>query len=375
MTFDIADLVGNLLNPVGTRAVLKVNGKAFNSWKSISVNRSLAQIAGTFSFTTSNRFAGDVSKWGFTTGDVCTVEIANELVITGYIDEIEDGYTLDSHDVTFTGRDKTSDLVDCDFDVFENENEFKNITFLQIIQRLCTPFDISVIIDTPLVFDSSLFKPIPDYKIETGERVYDQIVTLCQQYGVLPITIGDGNLLITRAGLVRTFDKLEVGVNIKANKLIQSDKDRYSIYYAEAPLKPSVWIPDKLTASGKLEDKYIKRTRPFIILVGEKSTDDTCQRRVAWECRIRAGASRKVETVVKGWTQKFGGIWPLNGIVPIKDPKIGIDRSFLIAGINLNLDSSGGELTSMSLVHPDTFTLKERIPVPNRKVSEWDKLN
>jgi len=389
----LSALPTGLADPVETRAVLRVNGRRFNSWKSISINRSIAQIAGSFSFTTSNRYAGEVEKWGVTTGDECTVDVGDEQVINGYIDDISDGYSVSSHDVTFSGRDKTADLVDCHYNPFEEvdqailtalnntltgnkggKSEFNNQTFLQIIEKLCAPFNIEVELDSALLIYPDLFQLIAKYAVETGSFVYENIATLCQQYAVLPITTGDGKLFITRAGLVKANDALEVGVNIIANKLAQSDKDRYSVYYVEGIPKPSVFNL-KLTAKGSLTDDYIKRYRPLVILAGEQAiTDDVGQKRCAWEARIRMGASRKVETTVRKWTQTNGKIWPLNGLVPMRDKKIGVEKELLIAGLALNLDSTGGELTTMSLVHPDTFILKQNTPVPNKKVSAWDKL-
>ena len=115
----LSALPTGLADPVETRAILRVNGRRFNSWKSISINRSIANISGSFSFTTSNRFAGEGEKWGIEEGDPCTVDIADERVLTGYIDDISDGYSVSSHDVTFSGRDKTADLVDCHYNPFE----------------------------------------------------------------------------------------------------------------------------------------------------------------------------------------------------------------------------------------------------------------
>lgn len=357
-----------------TRAVLKINGRQFDTWKSINAQRSIAQIAGTFSFTTSNRFAGDVARWGFTTGDSCTVSIGDNTILTGYLDDIDDGYSLNTHDVTFTGRDKTEDLVDCAYDTFTLGSQLKNLTVLQIIKKLCDPFGISVEVDDSTVKAELSKEKVPVYNIEIGDKVYSMISTLCQQYAILPITTGDGKLRLTRTGIKKANDILEVGKNILANRLNQSDKDRFSVYYATGPAKTSAFN-SKLIVNGKLSDNYVKRTRPLVILVGEQAnSDDVLQKRAAWEARIRAGGSRKVQTKVRGWTQSNGDIWPLNGLVSVKDDKIGVNGEFLIASINFSLDGSGGELTNMSLVPPEAFDLQKRTDIPNKKVSAWDKL-
>ena len=379
----LSALPTGLADPVETRAILRVNGRRFNSWKSISINRSIANISGSFSFTTSNRFAGEGEKWGIEEGDPCTVDIADERVLTGYIDDISDGYSVSSHDVTFSGRDKTADLVDCHYNPFEEvdqailtalnntltgnkggKSEFNNQTFLQIIEKLCAPFNISVELDSALLIYPDLFQPIAKETMDLATPVYEKIAYLCQLVGVLPITTGNGNLFLTRAGVSKANDDLQVGVNIKANRVIRSVKDRYSVYYAEGQSITTAFNSN-LIAEGKAEDEYMKekRVRPYIIMLGEHATIGACQKKAAWEARIRMGASRKVETQVRKWTQTNGKIWPLNGLVQMFDSKIGVNAELLIAGLALNLDGTGGELTTMSLVHPDTFILKERVPI------------
>jgi prophage tail gpP-like protein len=365
MALDNIYEVPGVLQDTETRAILKVNGRAFNTWKSITIERSITQLAGSFSFVTANRFAGENEKWNITTGDECSVSIGDETIITGYIDDVDDGYDLDSHDVTFNGRDKTADLIDCPYDVFANVSELHNQTFLQIIEKLCSQSSINVILDSALSSETALTTVIPVYNIETGTMIYEQISTLCLQYGVLSITDGNGNIKITRSGLTKAYDILQSGVNIKANRLNQSDADRYSVYYAEGPSKSTAFT-NKLISEGKLEDNYIKRNRPFIILVGEQATGDTCQKRAAWEARIKAGVSRKVSTQVKGWVQTNKKLWPLNGLVQVVDKKIGINEELLIASINLSLDSTGGEVSNLALVHPDTFVLQQNTPINSK---------
>ena len=83
--------------------------------------------------------------------------------------------------------------------------------------------------------------------------------------------------------------------------------------------------------------------------------------------RFRAGASRKLEVLVQGWTQPNGQIWPLHGLVNITDKWIGITAKMLIAGVTYSLDDSGGELTTLQLVFPETFQLKRRAPVKKQE--------
>ena len=358
-----------------TRAILKINGNRLDIWKTISVQMSVTQIAGQFSFSTSNRFAGENEKWGIATGDKFELEIAGQTLMTGFLDDVDDGYEAGSHTITFSGRDKTADLVDCPFDVFTaGFSQINNQTVLQIITKLCKPFGINVVVNDLSLKAELNTEKIAVYDIELGDMVYSQIAVLCRQYAVLPIPSGDGNLALTRSGLSSTHDKLESGVNILANRLIQSDKDRFSIYYATGGAKQDAFSK-KLNVEGTYRDNNIKRFRPTITLVGAQAgSDGLCQKRAQWEAKIRVGASRKVQTRVKGWTQSNGDIWSMNTIVPIKDRKIGVLGLFLIAGVTLNLDDKGGELCTIMSVPPDTFAINKTTSISNKKITAFEHL-
>lgn len=340
------------------RISLLIGGFDYKNWKSISIKRSVVQMAGEFSFTCSNIHSGQNEKWEIFGGSPCQVVLEGEPIITGYIDDINPSYDSENNDITFTGRDKTADLVDCTFDLDTFDNEYFNLTVAQVIQRLCNPFGIEVVLDTPEI-SGDFSEVIPVYRIEPGVFVYEMISELCLQYGVMPMTLGDGKLHITRTGLFRTFDKLEGGVNIKSASLNQSDKDRYRTYYVYGAQVENAFDRAK-ALQGKFEDKYIKRHRTLSVPVSEgATTKGICDTRTEWEAGTREGASRKVTVGLQSWTQSNNVPWPLNAIVAIQDNTIGVVENQLIAAIDMSLDDSGGEIIKLGLVHPNTFELKK----------------
>jgi len=355
-----------------TRISLLIDGFDYQNWKSISISRSVVQMAGEFSFTCSNLHAGANQKWNIFGGSPCQVVLEGEPIITGYIDGINPSYDSDSNDITFTGRDKTADLVDCTFDLDTFGNEYFNLTVAQVMQRLCNPFGIEVVLDTPDIA-SDFAEIIPVHRINPGVFVYEMVAELCQQYGVMPMTLGDGKLHITRTGLFRTFDSLEFGVNIKSASLDLSDKDRFGTYYVYGAQVENAF--DKAKAlQGKLVDEYIKRHRTLSVPISQgATTKGICDARTAWEQSTREGASRKVTIGLQSWTQSNDVPWPLNAIVPIEDDIIGIKKDQLIASIAMSLDDSGGEIIKLGLVHPDTFKLKKQAKVLEKDKTAFDK--
>ena len=63
--------------------ILKVDGIEYDGWTSITVSKSIDYLAGTFTFTSSDKFAQKSDKWGIKLGKSCTIEIDKQVLITG----------------------------------------------------------------------------------------------------------------------------------------------------------------------------------------------------------------------------------------------------------------------------------------------------
>src|SRR5690349_1985971 len=92
---------------------LVVSGKRYGGWKSIRVTRSIESFCGSFSLDVSDRWRGDETPWPIAEGDACRVEIGAEVVIDGYVDQRELGGDATTRTLSYTGRDRAADLVDC----------------------------------------------------------------------------------------------------------------------------------------------------------------------------------------------------------------------------------------------------------------------
>ncbi len=97
------------------KIVLKVGGKVYSGWTEVHVSQSLDQLTGTFSFSITNPYPDIPSGWSIKLGGYCVVEINDQVVISGYIDDMPIDYDATSHTIQISGRDRTADLVDCTF--------------------------------------------------------------------------------------------------------------------------------------------------------------------------------------------------------------------------------------------------------------------
>ena len=355
-----------------THIKLKVKGSLYTTWQTITIQQSLIQIAGSFSFTASNRYAGEFVKWKIKMGDLCTVEIGGTTVLTGYIEEILDDYANGKHTITFRGRDKTADLVDCCFDFFTGGSEFKNLSVLQTITKLCASVKVDVTVD-PTIEVALKEGTTKSKAIEVGEYIFDVIARYGRQYGFLPYTKGDGALFLGVPSKVFANDSLVQGVNLKANGVHWSIKERYSTYYVEGhrgQADGTYFIKSLNYAAEGVAIDYdlvnLGRVRPLVILENDDASNDTCQTRADWELNLRKGAGQRITSVVKGWVQSNGDVWKLNTRVNINDDKIQINAPGLITGVKFTLDARG-EQTTLMLVPPDTFVLKRDKPAATKE--------
>jgi prophage tail gpP-like protein len=185
-------------------ALLKSERKAYSGWKSIQIDKSLLNIAGTFSFGTTDVRPYSPSDWDIRLGSTVTIEINGQQVIQGYVNDMPIRYDANGHSITVAGRDVTGDLVDCSASYLGNDGTAKiysqknNLTVLEIIRGLCGPFDIPVLVDAAA--QEAVATRIDRFVPDLGETVHEIISKYCRHVAVLPVSYGDGNLTLTRGG-------------------------------------------------------------------------------------------------------------------------------------------------------------------------------
>ena len=86
---------------------LKVGGKIYEGWKSVSVRTGLEQIAGTYELAITERWPNQPKDWSIPPGELCEIQIGDDTVISGYVDSVSVSYDANSHDIRVTGRDRT----------------------------------------------------------------------------------------------------------------------------------------------------------------------------------------------------------------------------------------------------------------------------
>lgn len=332
---------------------IKVDGSVYGGWKSARITFGLEQIANSFDLTVTDRWAGQDNPRPIRVGSFCQVLIDGELVITGYVDSNTPEYDGAQHSINVTGRDATGDLVDCS--AIHKSGQWAQASLDKIVRDLCAPFGIKVLVDAP-VGDK-----FTTYSIQEGETAYECIDRACRMRAVMPISDGQGNLVITRAKSGAPLAELIQGQNILYARGDFSLNERFSKYFIKGQDRGSdlnADVPENHTqVNATATDDYIKRYRPLIVIAEDKGSHATYKQRAEWERNVRRGRSARATVRVHGWRNVSGQLWKSNTLVHLKSDFLGADTNLLLVGGTYILDDSQGMITELSLVGREAFDL------------------
>ncbi|MDP1628863.1 phage baseplate assembly protein [Parvibaculum sp.] len=339
-----------------TGAVLRVDGQIFAGWTGFRVERSLRQGASTFELTQSERWPGQESYWPVAEGAACTVELAGELLLTGYVDDVMPGYGPEEHALQLVGRSRTADLVDCAAIV--KGGQFRGYTLEAIARALAAPFGIDVVVeaDTGAAF--------PDVQVNPGETCFALIERLCRLRALLACDDAAGNLVLTRAGAgsAGRAGPLVQGVNIHRASARLSHAARYSEYIVRGQQAGGDHLGGAQAAgpAASVKDAAVKRYRPQLEIAEEQAGPADMKLRAQWAQRFAAADGVQATIAAQDFRDGNGAIWMPGKVSAVSSPWLRIERDLLIVSAVWKKDGEGSE-TEMTLTPPDALTPE---PVP-----------
>lgn len=335
--------------------LLEVDGREHGGWKTIQITRSLETISGTFELGVSELWPGSPLRREVGPGARCTVYVAGEPVITGWVDDVKPAYDAGDHSVSISGRDATGDLVDCA--AVHKPGVWHGRTLEEIAAELCRPFGIAVRAEVATA-------PFPDFKLQEGETVFESLERGARQRAVLLVSDGLGGLLIARRGRSQVLTPLVLGQNVIAATGSFSFRDRFSDYTVKGQQRGTddVYGDAAAQVKGTATDPGIARYRPFVVIAEQQASLVSARDRAQWEANFRAARARKATYTVRGWRSE-SGLWRPNQIVRVHDEWIAIATELLISGVTFRLDDGSGELADLEVVLPEAYDL---VPLPAR---------
>lgn len=348
------------------RASLDISGHRHEGWLDISVRHSIEDVASGFTLQLTDRWAHNMEARTIRRGDACRLALMGEQLITGYVDLVNPGHDKDARRLSVSGRAKTADLVDCSVAI--EGGQFKGRSLLQIAVALCKPFGIEVVNQVP-----EATQPLTtDWQLEPGETAYESLERAARFVRALLIPDPQGRLVICRAGNQVLPVHLRFGENLLEADAQYDDRDRFSEYrvIGDSAAGGAGWDnldgPAVTQTMGSATDSGIRRYRP-LILVGEDNLDTRrASERADWEMRRRRARAQTITATVQGWTV-FGSsrLWPLNHLLHITDPWLGLNNEqLLISAIDFT-KSDKGTRSVLTLMPKEGFDI-EPISAPKQ---------
>lgn len=333
---------------------LKVDGKIFSGWTSVTVNRSIETMAGYFDLGVNVQTSTDLSS--LAPGKPFTLSIDGQTVITGYTDGRRRQMGADSMKITIAGRDKTADLIDCA--AIYKGGQWKKRTLEQIARDLCQPY--GVVVRWELT-DAESAAPFTSFTLDHSETVYEALGRAARARGVLITSNAAGDLVFTRADESHS-DRLVLGENLLSVDFDEDYRDRFSEYTVKGHGRSNGKVGDTVDArtiasqKGTTTDSAITRYRPMIILADSKIDAQSATARALREQRRRLAKSVTFEAQLDGWTRSNGQIWMPNILAEIDASKFAIQTGpLLVSKVVLTLDDREGVKTTLTLAPRDGF--------------------
>ena len=356
---------------INDAVTVRVNGKIFEGWKSVSITRALRALAGNFTLNVTNRWVNEGKRWELRPDDEVVIfigggKINQGRVITGYIDDLIPSIDKNQKELIVVGRDKTADFVECTATEAADKLEYENLTLERLANILAKPFGIKVFLRTPAG------KPFTKWTIKQGETCFECLDRAARKRQIVLITSEVGNLLLVKRGQDRATSGLREGVNFKVGKSKYSNKGRYSKYicYGQQPGTDNFFGDVTVSSKGVAYDEGVRRFKPYAWTADTPVTQEEAQDMAEWEATVRAAKSSAVNGETPIWLQQDGRLWQVNELMPVHAPSLGaLKKELLVSKTTFNKTKAGGSITNIELMRPDAFLPKKVI----KEYGKWAK--
>lgn len=314
---------------------LAIGGQRHDGWKSIRITRAIDSMCGEFQLTLADRWPDQPGRFALEAGVACSVQVAGDTVLTGYVDQLLPTVDAEAHEITIVGRDRAADLVDCS--AVHSPGSWKNIRIEAIAAELARPFGITV------QAKASTGPALRKFALQQGETVQAAIERLCRFAGLLAVSTAAGAVELVAPAEARPVAAIVDGVNLLSGSGTHDVSQRFSQYIVKGQASGDDHANGKTVAhpTGSAADPAIKRHRPLIVIAEEQSTIANSGMRARWEASTRAGRSQSAILVVPGWRDDTGQLFAAGATVSVTVPRLFIEGPMLIQAVTFVLDERG----------------------------------
>lgn len=362
---------------------LELAGVRYTNFLSISVERSIENITGTFNFvaTFSDQLTFPIKR-----GSPCRVFVNNTAVLTGYVEKIDIAYSDNQHTVSCQGRDGSCDIFDSQVD---GDIEFKPpVTLETVIRETAKRINIP---NVTILNEAGNIPPFEQKDLVSsriGQTAFNFMETYARKRQVFITTDGQGKIMLARGssqhillgGLYNQVGDPGLRNNIKSCTVSFDDTNRFNVYRCKSQGNPVVLnftgespSPQIVNRVADSNDPAIRPTRVLVFNAENSSDGDDVQKRAVWETNVRRARAMTVKVTVYGDSYDGVNPWRVNRLVQVIDDFANINATLLIKSISFNLSVDSGTTTTLELVTPDGFTPEPTLSKDKEKANVLGK--
>lgn len=351
---------------------IEVGGKTFGEFISASVQLHLDSLSSAFAFRTTST---DGDFLPIKAGQLCSVFVEEEKVLTGYIDLHSVNGSASEHAINVTGRDKTADILDSMIGVLPDIAV--PVSLQTIVSKVISHIgsDSRVLVEDGLIIED--FTKAEDViSPEAGDNCFEFIERLARKKQVILSSDEEGNILIVRGDGKEVDAQIIHKLNGPENNVIQYDvrydlSQRFNKYIVVSQLNVAAAI---FSGTGELteaeivkqeaieKDDDIRTSRQFVTVAESSSSINQAALRALWERKIRLARSKVYSVTVHGYQSQSGRLWAVNELVEVEDDFCDIKARMLVNKIIFGYSRDDGSHTILSFVNKDSYTLKLEEP-------------
>jgi prophage tail gpP-like protein len=348
---------------IPSEVILKIDGQAFGGWTGVTIERAINDLCSSFELSMTERWPDAPERHIIREGAACEVVVDGEVLMTGWIDSCTKSLSADDHSISVSGRDKTSDLIDCS--AVHKPSFWTGQKLERIVADLIKPFGLKLKVKA----DSGA--AFAKFALDQGESVFDAITRLCRLRGLLVGSDKTASVVIFKPTPNRARYSLELGRNIHGISVQSSVNDRFSDYIIKGQHSATGGVSpaDSSAPSASAKDKGISRYRPLIIVSNVQSTIAGLKKRAAFEATAHMADSLSVEITMPSWYDETGSLFEHSVIVPVIAREVDVEADLMVTAVRFTISESEYS-TALTLALPEAFTTE---PVPEPKPTKSKK--
>jgi prophage tail gpP-like protein len=339
----IVDGVGAKPSVDEVRVLLTDDGLMLTGWKAVRISRSIEVATSSFELSCS----ADANTLNLISkeGAPVKISIGDDVVLSGFIETIEQTLAPRVHLIKLSGRGKLSDLVDCSCRI---DKVNANTSLAALCTAIAAPYSVNVFVPpngTQAILDK--LPVLPRQIVSITETAWEVIERYARYCGMLVFESEEGELTISTAGTELGASGLALGQNVEAISCTKSTLGTFSTFNAVLSAY-SAGADDEGVTNLPVVTVVAKsstgRLRPTYFVSEQSATDRRfVEKRVNWMASRSYGRSRRVRVLVDSWRDASGSPWITNTNYPVTADAVGIPENtiLLLAEVTFILDKLG----------------------------------